>query len=76
MAKEISKRIFKIVNLILLTICIINSGDVIYRLVDPELPTIRKYVTNLKDIEFPLSFRICLNHIWDNNDRYLNLGVT
>ena len=54
-------------------ICIINSCDLIYRLVNPQLPTDRVYVTNLKYIEFPLSFRICLNyHFYDK--RYNDMG--
>jgi len=84
MAKYIFGRILRVINFTLLIICIINSCDVINSLVNPELPTIHVINTNLKDIEFPLSFRICLNYIHDderdmdielyNLDRYKKFG--
>ena len=74
MTKLVLRRILKIINFILLIVCIFNSCNVIYSLVYPQLPTIRIYETNLKDIEFPLSFRICLNDINDNTKRYRTVG--
>ena len=48
-SKPIFTRVIRLINFILLIICIINSGDVINRLVNPELPSIRVINTNLKD---------------------------
>ena len=73
MAKSIFKQLITLINFTLLIICITNSCDVIYRLVNPELPSFREYETKLKDIEFPLSFKICLNEL-KPDDRYKKLG--
>ena len=74
MAKSILKRLTNFINFSLLIICIINSCDVIYRLVNPALPSIHEYDTNLKDIEFPISFKICLNDLKQSFDKYLKFG--
>ena len=74
MAMSFFKRLINLINFTLLIICIINSCDVFYRLVNPELPSIREYETNLKDIEFPISFKICLDDLNKTNDRYKKLG--
>ena len=74
MAKSFFKRLINLINLILLIICIINSCDVFYKLVNPALPSIHEYDTNLKDIEFPISFRICLDDLNKTYDRYKKLG--
>ena len=47
--------------IVLIIICIYNSGRVIYRLIEPEFPLIQVYKKRLQDIEFPLIFHICLN---------------
>ena len=47
--------------IVLIIICIYNSGRVIYRLIEPEFPLIQVYKKRLQDIEFPLIFQICLN---------------
>ena len=46
--------------IVLIIICIYNSGRVIYRLIEPEFPLIQVYKKRLQDIEFPLIFHICL----------------
>ena len=74
MRKPFLRRIIYFLNFFLLIICIINSCQVVDRLLHPELPSTRKSETDLKDIEFPLSFRICLYKLKDINKRYQKLG--
>ena len=74
MAKSFFKRLINLINFTLLIICIINSCDVSYKLFNPELPSICEYETNLKDIEFPISFKICLNELKPSSERYQILG--
>ena len=74
MAKAIYRRILYLINFTLLIICIINSCDVLYRLLNPELPSIHEYNTNLNTIEFPLSFRICFNYLSGNSERFQKWG--
>ena len=73
MVNQVFRRILKIINFTLIIFCIINSCELIYRLVNPRLPTNRVYKTALEDIEFPLSFRICLNYRFEI-ERYRDLG--
>ena len=47
--------------IVLIIICIYNSGKVIYRLIEPEFPIIQVEKKRLNDTEFPLIFHICLN---------------
>ena len=49
MAKSFFKRLINLINFTLLTICIINSCEVSYKLANPELPSIREYEANLKE---------------------------
>lgn len=74
MVKSFFKRLINLINFTLLIICIINSCEVSYKLANPELPSIREYETNLKDIEFPISFKICLYNLNETYDRYHRLG--
>ena len=76
MNRPFVRRIIHLVNFILLIICVVNSCEVIYRLIHPELPSTRVSQNNLKDIEFPLSFRICLYELKNANvnERYQRLG--
>ena len=74
MAMQIYRQTVKMINLTLLMICTLNSYDVIYRLVNPELPEVKVYVTNIEEIDFPLSFRLCLYYYIFDVDRYRDLG--
>ena len=74
MAMQRYRQTVKTINLTLLMICTLNSYDVIYRLVNPELPDVKVYVTNIEEIDFPLSFRLCLYYYIFDVDRYRDLG--
>ena len=71
MAKILIRFIY-LIKLILLSICIINSCYVVYNIISiyPTLPSQRVYKKDLKNIEFPLSFRICLNELTNSSERY------
>ena len=71
MAKPIFGRVIRLINFSLLIVCIINSCDVINRLVNPELPTIHVINTNLKDRDVQTIWRMkkyaqIRKHIWIN----------
>ena len=59
---------------IIFTTFIFNSCQVIYRMMYPELPTVHVYEKNLKDIQFPISFTVCLYEIENSVARYQKLG--
>ena len=76
-----SKKMIKLVkvtkfaiNLSLILICIINSLLVIERILKPTIPTTQVLETNLSDIEFPVSFRICFFDHDNNGQKYEHLG--
>lgn len=69
MAKILIRFIY-LIKLILLSICVINSCSVVYRIIYPTLPSQRVYKKDLKNIEFPLSFRICLHELTNSPERY------
>ena len=68
--KKILKGLLYLIKLTFLFICIINSCYVIYRNIYPDLPSHKVYKTDLKNIKFPLSFRICLKILANSSDRF------
>ena len=48
-------------NLALGVICIVHIGFIIHNILFPPIPSIKVYEKQLKDIEFPLLLRICIN---------------
>ncbi len=58
--ESFAKLIPIIVNFIFASVFSIHIAFIGYRSVYPENPSVRVYETDLKDIEFPLSFKICL----------------
>ena len=40
----------------------------------PDLPEIKVYKTDLKNIDFPLAFKFCVKEIENSLDRYTSLG--
>ena len=52
----------------------IHVGILTYKKVNPDLPEVKYYKKNIKDIDFPIAFQICI--IENNNDakKYWDLG--
>ena len=69
------KSIPKIVNLIFAIVFFIHIAIVGYRRAYPGNPSVRVYDKDLKDIEFPLSFKICFREQDVNvKKRYRKIG--
>ena len=47
-------------KMIFLVSCIVHGISIIHRIFYPKLPTIRVFKRNLTNMDFPLSFRICV----------------
>ena len=45
-----------------------------YYLIHPKYPSIRVYEEDLKQIDFPLSFKICVTEQENSTERYRKLG--
>ena len=45
-----------------------------FKLKNPEIPSVKMYKRELKDIEFPLTFKLCLLENKTSSERYKRLG--
>ena len=69
------KAIPKILNLIFAIVFFIHVAILGHQRVYPENPSIRVYDKELKDIEFPLSFKLCVrDQDQQSSKRYQNIG--
>ena len=46
---------------ILVIICVLHICSIVYLNANPRLPNIIKYKKDIEDIEFPISFILCIN---------------
>ena len=53
------KQIMSILNIVLIISCLVHIGFIGYNILYPELPTIHVYDKDLRNIRFPISFRVC-----------------
>lgn len=54
--------------------CIIHVTFIGYYTIYPELPEIKIYSKDIKDVEFPLVFRICSHDLQDPKGKYKKIG--
>ena len=47
-----------------------------FKLKNPEFPSVKVYKKELKDIEFPITFKLCLLENNRSSERYKRLGYT
>ena len=71
---RLDKSIPIIMNLIFASVFSIHIAIIGYRSVYPENPSVRVYDKDLKDIEFPLSFKICVSEKANALKRYQKIG--
>ena len=74
MNKSILKYISPLINVTFLLVCLLHICINGFYMIHPDLPSIRVSENNLKDINFPLSFRICVTEIENSTKRYENVG--
>ena len=63
-----------IVNLIFTIMFAIHLTMIEYNLQYPKYPSVRIYKKNLKDIEFPIAFKLCVIELNNNSIRYQKVG--
>ena len=61
-------------NLIFIFIFLGHIFTIGYKLVYPENPSVKNYNSELKNIDFPLAFKLCLFELDKSNDRYTKIG--
>ena len=64
----------EVANIILALACITHISFILHNLLYPDFPTIKQYSKNLKDIEFPIVFRICAEKLQDEEKKYNTVG--
>ena len=56
------------------TTCFVHISSILIKMLYPQEPSVRSYVKNLHDIDFPMTMRLCLEHRnLDGNDTNLKL---
>ena len=63
-----------IVTLVLTTVCVVHVIYIAYYNIYPDIPSVRVFKTDLNDIFFPISFKICVEDIKENPGRFTELG--
>ena len=71
---KVTKRIKSSINIILALVFIIHISSIIHGILNPDLPDIRKYKKDLKDIEFPVAFQLCVDELVNSTKRYNDVG--
>ena len=61
-------------NIFFSIIFLIHISSIGYNILYPEVPEIVVYKRNLKEIDFPMSFRICVHELNDTRSRYQRFG--
>ena len=62
----------KIIKILVLITWFVHVAFILYRNVYPDVPSMKVYTKSLKDMEFPICFKICVNE--KGKDRFLELG--
>ena len=57
------KVITPVLNAVLVVACVIHIGINAYYELFPDIPSVKEYETYLGNIDFPVSFKICLGII-------------
>ena len=63
-----------ILSFILIVICIYHVSNIIYKNIYPDVPEILVYEQKLNEIEFPVSFLLCLNEFENDTQKYRKVG--
>lgn len=77
MMKRISFNIFMklpyVVNTVLVVTCLIHVSILMYKDLNPKQTRSRVFKKTMNQIEFPLEFLLCVNHINDRT-KYVKVG--
>ena len=57
-------------------VCAVHIGLNGYYILHPQLPDIKVYEVDLKDMDFPLTFKLCATEVKNSYKRYTDLGYT
>ena len=63
-------------NFIFVFVFIVHITTIVYQDLNPRHPSIKSYSKDLKDIEFPISFKLCVGERENATDKFRRLGYT
>ena len=72
--KTLLKQVEKLLLISFTTACIVHFLFIGYSILFPELPETKVYNVDLKDIEFPLVFKLCVHDLLNPKKRFKDLG--
>ena len=63
MKKKFCSSITYIIHTTFITVFLVHVTIVVVSIFNPEIPDVESSQRDLEDIEFPISFRICIHHL-------------
>ena len=73
MGKNLTKLVH-LVNLIFAIACLLHVTIALYKKMYPTHPEIKVYEKELKEVSFPILFKICGKELNNSSRRFINLG--
>ena len=71
-----SIKINRVVTCIFVVACGFHVSHIVSNILNPQFPQVRHYKKVLKDIEFPISFLICIDQIVNDTTKYREVGYS
>ena len=68
------KILLRLVNLIFTIVCVLHVTTTLHSTINPPNPEIKVYERELKDISFPISFKICGKERYNGSERFKKIG--
>ena len=68
------KHFLQVINIIFVVGCLVHVGLNGYYILYPPLPEIKVYQVDLKNMDFPLTFKLCVTERENSYERYEKLG--
>ena len=71
---HVYKFLLKALNLVFVVVFIVHITTIVYQDLYPSNPNIKTYSKDLKDIEFPISFKLCVGERENASKKFQRLG--
>ena len=76
MIGNLKKKCNTVIYAVIIAACLIHIFTLWYTTLSPDHPDIKVYEKHLNEIEFPLSFLVCVNDLVNMTGRYKRLGYS
>ena len=76
MLKNLLKKFYVTLKIVIIISCASHICFLFYNTAYPDLPDIKVYQRRLEEIEFPLSFLVCVHEMVNVSGRYKKLGYS